>query len=327
MSVTRFYLEAVMKIVIVGGGAIGRLFAAFLARGGHDLTIIDSNKEVVEGINREGVALMELGESNPDLVSRRPVKAANDPSTVNQCDLVLLTVKSQATLTAASSIAHLVSEKSPILTLQTGLDNIEILEKLFDSNFILAGFTFMSATSLGPSRVRHGGMGKTYLGELNGGFSPRLELICKEFIHCGIMSQMVHRILGRLWCKVIVYSAINPLSSILRIPNGHLLTKMESVTLMKRLLDEGTRVAEAASIDLVYPDLYELLFDACKQSAGNLSSMLQDLLDDRATEIDALNGAICRRGEEYGVATPTHHTMVQLIKLLERWKPGFDGRY
>jgi 2-dehydropantoate 2-reductase len=311
-----------MKIVIVGSGAIGRLFGALLAKGDHEVILVDIDQGVVNGINRSGIGLMELGEPNPDAVNELPVQAVSDPSTISDCDLVLLTVKSYATLSAAKNVLHLISESSPIVTLQTGLGNIEILENLVPPQHIIAAFTFMSATALGNSRVRHGGTGKTYMGELNGEFSPILARLCKLFNDCDLMSQMVHRIIGRLWCKVIVYSAINPVSSILKIPNGKLLSKMESVTLMKKLLDEGKRVADASAIDLVYPDLYELLFDACKQSSNNLSSMLQDLLNDRPTEIDAQNGVICRFAEEKGISTPTQHTMVQLIKLLERWKPN-----
>lgn len=311
-----------MKIAIVGSGAIGRLFGAFLAKGGQEVILVDVDQRVVDEIDRSGIGLMELGESNPDTINEYPVQAVSDPSTISDCDLVLLTVKSHATLAAAKSVLHLIGESSPILTLQTGLGNIEVLEKVIPSRHIIAGFTFMSATALGNSRVRHGGNGKTYLGELNGDFSLRLEKICKTFNDCGLTNQMVHRIIGRLWCKVIVYSAINPVSSILRIPNGELLSKMESVTLMKTLVDEGKRVADAFAIDLVYPDLYDLLFDACKRSSNNLSSMLQDLVNDRPTEIEAQNGAFCRFAEEKGISTPTQCTMVQLIKLLERWKPS-----
>jgi 2-dehydropantoate 2-reductase len=307
-----------MKIVIVGSGAIGRLFGAFLAKGGHKVILVDIDQRVIDAINRSGIGLMEYGGSNPDTVNELPVQAVSDPSTIPDSDLVLLTVKSHATLTAAKSVLHLIGESSPILTLQTGLGNIEILEKLVPPQHIIVGFTFMSATALGNTRIRHGGTGKTYLGELNGDFSPRLVKICKAFNDCGLTTQMVHRIIGRLWCKVIIYSAINPVSSILKIPNGKLLAKMESVILMKKLIDEGKKVADASAIDLVYPDLYQLLFDACEQSNNNLSSMLQDLLNDRPTEIDAQNGAICRFAEEKGVPTPTQQTMVQLIKLLER---------
>ncbi len=311
-----------MKIVIVGSGAIGRLFGAFLAKGDHEVILVDVEQRVVDEINHSGIGFMELGESNPDTVQKISVQAVSDPSIISDCDLVLLTVKSHATLAAARSVLHLIGEASPILTLQTGLGNIEVLEKLIPPQHIIAAFTFMSATALGNSRVRHGGMGKTYMGELDGAFSPRLEKICELFNNCGLNNQMVHRIIGRLWCKVIVYSAINSVSSILRIPTGSLLSRMESVTLMKTLVDEGKRVADASAIDLVYPDLYELLFNACQQSSNNLSSMLQDLLNDRPTEIDAQNGALCRFAEEKGISTPTQRTMVQLIKLLEKWKPG-----
>jgi 2-dehydropantoate 2-reductase len=123
---------------------------------------------------------------------------------------------------------------------------------------------------------------------------------------------------------VIVYSAINPLSSILKVPNGCLTGKMESITLMKRLLDEGKAVADAYGIDLVYKDLYELLFDACQRSSNNLSSMLQDILNDRMTEIEAQNGAICRYAAERNIPVPTHQAMVELVKLLEKWRPGME---
>ena len=129
----------------------------------------------------------------------------------------------------------------------------------------------------------------------------------------------IRRIIGRIWCKVIVYSAINPVSAILRVKNGMLLEKMESINLMKRLIDEGQMVADAHSIDLVYHDLYDLLFDACKRTSDNLSSMLQDILNNNRTEIDNLNVALCQYGEEKGINLPTHHTMVQIVKLLEKW--------
>ncbi len=88
---------------------------------------------------------------------------------------------------------------------------------------------------------------------------------------------------------------------------------------MKRLLDEGRAVADAHGIDLVYTDLYELLFDACQRSSGDLSSMFQDILNNNLTEIDAQNGAICKYAAMYGIATPTHQTIFEMIKLQEKW--------
>ena len=314
-----------MKIVIVGGGAIGRLFAALLGRGGHEVILVEPQKEVVEAINQRGVGIMDVGVEDPDAVSFVSAKAVQNPVEITHCDCVLLTVKSFDTLAAVKSVAHLINQETPILSIQTGLGNLEMLEKVVPKQAIIGGFTFMSATSLGAERVRHGGIGKTYLGELDGTMSSRLTDIHHAFTESGIETSMVKQIIGRLWCKVIVYSAINPVSALLRVKNGSLVSRMEAITLMKRLIDEGKAVAKAYAIDLVYPDLYELLFDACKQSANNLSSMLQDILNAKRTEIDAQNGALCQYGEQKNIALPTHQTLVQLVKLMERW--GASGEH
>jgi 2-dehydropantoate 2-reductase len=313
-----------MKIVIVGGGAIGRLFGSFLGKGGHEVNLIDIDQEVIGAIQGEGIGLMAQDEEDRDVIVTIPVTALNNGSKVESCDLVLLLVKSQATQAAARSIAHLVSDTCPVMSIQTGLGNLEIIKEVVPEKNILLGITFMSGTALGGARVRQGGIGTTYIGELNGEFTPRLEKIFKVFTDCGIVTQMAHRILGRLWCKVIVYSAINPLSAILKVPNVCLTSEEESISLMKALLNEGKQVADACSIDLVCPDLYQLLYDTCQQSANNLSSMLQDILNERGTEIDAQNGAICRYAEKHGLHVPTQQTIFQLIKLLERWKPGIE---
>lgn len=313
-----------MKIVIVGGGAIGRLFGSFLGKGGHEVNLIDTDQQVIGAIQGEGIGLMAQDEEDRDVIISIPVTALANGSKVQECDLVLILVKSQATLAAARSVAHLITDTCPVLCIQTGLGNLDEVNTVIDKRNILIGLTFMSGTALAGGRVRQGGVGTTYIGELDGKFTPRLEKIAEVFNDSGIVTRMAHRILGRLWCKVIVYSAINPVSAILKVPNGCLTTRIESVNLMKTLLEEGRQVACACDIDLVCEDLYELLFTTCQQSTNNLSSMLQDILNDRGTEIDAQNGAICRYAEMHDVPVPTHRAIYQLIKLLEQWKPGIE---
>ncbi len=314
-----------MKIVIIGGGAIGRLFGYFLVKGNNEITLIDIDQKTLGALQEKGIGLIADDNKHPDEAQSFPVKALSSADSLTEADLVLLLVKSQDTLSAVQDVAHLICESCPLLCMQTGLGNLEVAAKIVPKENIILGITFMSGTALSDARVRQGGgLARTYIGELNGAFTKRLENINHVFNRCGIETQMVKRIIGRLWCKVITFSAINPVSAILQVPNGSLTSKMESITLMKRLLDEGREVAKSCSIELVYPDLYELLFDACEKSANNLSSMLQDILNEMPTEIDAQNGAICRYAEENGVKVPTHQTMVELIKLLECWKPGVE---
>lgn len=315
-----------MRIVIVGGGAIGRLFGSFLFRGGNEITLIDIDQTILGAIQEKGIGLVERDADHPEQGYDTPIRALSSADSLTEADLVLLLVKSQSTLAAVKDVAHLISDSCPLLSIQAGLGNLEVAEKIVTRQNILLGITFMTGTALSDARVRQGGLAKTYIGELDGSFSMRLQNIADVFSRCGIETQMVKRIVGRLWCMVITYAAINPVSAILQVPNGSLISKMESITLMKRLLDEGRAVATACSIELVYPDLYELLFDACEKSAHNLSSMLQDILNEIPTEVDAQNGAICRYADDFGINVPTHRTMRELITLLECWKPEVEHR-
>jgi len=307
-----------MKIVILGAGAFGRLLGVFLSRGEHQVVLVDPDQEVVAAMNDKGIGFMEADAVDPDAVSYVATTAFGHASEIDSCDLVVLAVKSFNTLSAIQAAQHLVRATSPVVTLQTGLGNIETLERVVSRQNIIGGFTFMAATALGPGVVRQGGAGKTYLGELDGSISERLSNVCTMFSECGLECTPVRRITGRLWSKVIVFSAINALSSILQVKNGQLLDDMESLTLLKRLVDEGRKVAEAQAVDLVFHDLYQLLFDGCRRTAQNLSSMLQDILAGKQTEIDDQCGALVRFGEQAGIATPTQQTMLELVRLLSK---------
>lgn len=310
-----------MKIVILGAGAIGKLLSVFLNRGGHQVILVDPNQKKVDLLNSQGIGFMEPDAVDPDAVSYVPTTAVSQASTIDNCDLVVLAVKSFDTMSAIQAAHHLVTKTSPVVTLQTGLDNIENLEQVVDRENIIGGFTFMAATSLGSGVVRQGGAGKTYLGELDGRISDRLRNICTMFAESGMECTPVQRIIGRLWCKVIVFSAINTVTSILQIQNGQLLDNAESVSLLKRLVDEGRKVAETQEIDLVFPDLYQLLIDGCKRTDQNLSSMLQDILEGKRTEIDAQCGALVKLGQQAGIPTPTQQTVLELVQLISKKQP------
>ncbi len=315
-----------MKIVIVGAGAIGRLFGVYLSRSGHQVTMVDPDPEVVSAINSRGLGFMEQGGRDPDAVTFVPAVAVINAKEIAETELTLLAVKSFDTLGAVQAVPHLVGPSSPIISLQTGLGNIEIMEKMLGKDAVIGGFTFMAATALAPGIVRQGGTGKTYIGEIEGEMTERVRTIAEMLTGAGLICTPVHRLIGRLWCKVIVYSAINALSAILQVQNGELVETVEGVTLMKRLVDEGREVARVRAVDLVFHDLYKLLFDACRRTSGNISSMLQDILSGQRTEIEAQCEALLHYGRQVKVETPTQETMAQLVHLMEKKAAGALGR-
>jgi len=157
------------------------------------------------------------------------------------------------------------------------------------------------------------------VGELTGAVTPRLKKICQNFNDCGIDTKWSHKIIGRLWAKVITYSTLNTLTSVFKVPNGRLLENEESILLVKQLLAEGEAVAKARGVEPIVDDLYELFVEVVKESTNNLSSMLQDILNGRPTEIEAQSGAIAGYAKKFGIEVPRHQMMASILRLFEQW--------
>ncbi len=308
-----------MKIVIVGAGAIGMLIGAYLSRNHNEVIFVEKALDTVNAINQEGIGFMELVTDEPTALLFESAQAFEDAQQIESCDIVIMAVKSFDTHAAIKSVAHLVTNHSPVLSIQTGLDNLEIMEQVVSRQNILGGFTYMAAAALGPGKVRLGGRGLTYIGELDNKEAKQALKIHKTLNDCGLEAELVPDIIKRIWTKVLIYSAINPISGLLCVKNGRLLEKMDSIRLAKRLLDEGLQVAEACGQDLSEFNLYDMFVETCKATSKNVSSMLLDLISNRKTEIDALNGKIINLGKDYGVPVSTHLTIMELIKLNEKW--------
>ena len=308
-----------MNILVVGAGSIGRFFGALLGNGGHEMVFVEKDAEVVQAINDTGVKLKKIKSADPDAFPVVKAKAFTDGNSIDSCDLIILAVKGYATASATRSIAHLVSPKAPIITIQTGLGNIETMAEIVDRQNILGGVTFHGATSLDASGVWHAGVGPTLIGELDGRRTERVEQLKAAMESGGLQIKVLGNVIGHIWAKALVYAAINPLTAILQLNNGQLVEKIESIALAKRLIDEGRLVAQAYAIQLPQLDLYDRMLEVCRMTAENLSPMLQDILNDRATEIDSLNGAIYTMGKHKGIAAPIHQTMTDIIRLLEKW--------
>ncbi len=306
-----------MKIVIIGAGALGRLFGAYLSQGGKEVLFIEPDQEVVAAINDKGIGVASRESQDAQLLQYYPAHAVADGREISQGDLLFLTVKSYHTHDAIQHISHLIGPDCPLVTLQNGLGHLDIIEKICDPNDIISGFTAMAGTALGPGEVMNDGIGTTYLGQTHQNSTEPIEKTCTMLNESGIPAKHVTDIISRKWNRVLVHAAINPVSALLRCRNSQLLENMHSLSLMKRLLDEGRDIAEAKGIDLGDVDHYEILFTACRDKAEHLSPMLQDIINGRKTEVDALNGILVHYARQTGVAAESHITIYELLKSLE----------
>ncbi|HLE15356.1 MAG TPA: 2-dehydropantoate 2-reductase [Anaerolineales bacterium] len=296
------------SILIVGTGAMASLFAARLAAIGRQVTLLGTWQEGLEALQKNGVHLVdEQGEERV-----YPVEATDDPLLCAGAKQALVLVKSWQTKRAARQLADCLSPNGVALTLQNGLDNYQVLAGSIGEARAALGVTTAGATLLAPGRVRVGGNGKISISA-----HPRVVGLADLLHAAGFTVEIVNDANALLWGKLVINAAINPLTALLRVPNGELLRRPTARTLMGIAAREAALVAAALGIQLPFPDPILAVEDVARMTESNLSSMLRDVLRDSPTEIDSINGAIIRAGESTGVATPINRLLWELVSAME----------
>jgi 2-dehydropantoate 2-reductase len=301
------------RIAIVGAGAVGCYFGAMLARAGVPVTLIGRATHV-EAIRRDGL-FIERSEFQEYVRLDADVAV----SAVAGAGIVLLCVKTVDTETAAAALAPHLDQKALLVSLQNGVDNVERIGRATGIAAIPA-VIYVAAAMSGPGRVKHSGRGDLIIGRLSPGIPSRenLQRVARVFESARILCRISDNIAAELWTKLVMNCAYNAISAVTQARyfaiGGEPLVRQ----VIEELVQEVVAVASADGIAL--PDGKELaaaafrLGDAMPQAT---SSTAQDLARGRPTEIDSLNGFVCRRGKELGIPTPVNGTLYALVKLLE----------
>lgn len=299
-----------MKFLIVGPGAMGCLFAARLKMAGHDVILLDCIQENADLINKNGVRIEDL---SCEFVSQVPVvlgKSSQSP------DVVLICVKSYDTRQAAEGIRSWLSQEAAVLTLQNGLGNVDILEDIFGKANVLGGVTAEGATLLGPGHVRHAGQGETVIGPEKTRRNLVTDIVT-AFNAAGFNTRSAENVNDLIWGKLVINAGINALAAITGLKNGRLSVISDTRMIMEEAVNEAVAVAYAKGIHLPYTNPIERVLQVCRSTAGNIASMLQDVLNQRATEVAFINGAIVREGEALGIPTPVNSTLARLVSAIQ----------
>lgn len=310
-----------MKIAIIGAGAMGSLYGAQLSKvADNEVWLLDVWRDHVDSINKNGLILEESGR---DVVYKN-VHASSDPNDCGVADLAVVFVKSILTKQAVETNRVVFGPDTTVLTLQNGLGNIDTIASVIGEKNVIAGTTAHGATVLGPGHIRfasHAGGGATVIGELDGKPSSRLDRVKKNFESAGFEMKISDNVLGLVWDKLLVNVGINALTAILRVRNGELLEHAELEELLEQVVAEGAAVAHAMGIKLINEDAVAHAKEVARLTGPNKSSMHQDILAHRRTEIDMINGAIVREGKAHGVPTPVNGVVTDLIKFIESYEP------
>ena len=275
-----------MRVCVVGVGAVGSLFAAHLAQV-DDVEVwgYDVVAPHVEAINRNGLKL--VGEA--DITGR--VRATTNATELPQCDFGIVATKSMYTRAAIEASAHAFAGGA-VASVQNGVGNEEVIAEHVER--VIRGTTFPAGHISEPGVVHMDTRGDTWLGP----FEPKpaamdaVRKLAEAITAGGMNTKALPDARGAQWTKLIFNAATNPLGALTRLTHAALGITLDS-------------------------DPDELVDHAAKVAYEHRASMLQDVLAERATEVDALNGGIVRFGAEQGVPTPMNQAIAALIKGLE----------
>lgn len=304
-----------LKICVLGAGALGCAIGAALGEAGSDVWLINRSTAHVEAMNAHG--LIVVGSSGERSVR---VQAATHCDGIGAADLVIVLVKSFDTQQAIAQAASIVGPHTVVLSLQNGLGHEDILADAVGRERVLAGKTYVGGVLLGPGRILSGTAGKdTYIGELDGSISARVQAVATEFTRAGLNTTVSSNILGTMWDKLLVNVATGALSGITGLPYGPLYEVPEVRATALAAVAEAMAVARAAGVKLGFTEPVQ----AWDRAAAGLprefkASILQSLEKGSLTEIDFINGAVVRVGQRHGVPTPVNFALVGCIKGIER---------
>ncbi|MEM4232633.1 MAG: 2-dehydropantoate 2-reductase [Thermoplasmata archaeon] len=301
-----------LEVYVFGAGSLGCAIGGILARK-HTVTLI-GRRPLVEAVRRKGLVM------RGDIRRVVPLRAFTDLKGLESPRLIIVTTKAYDTAVAAESCADIADKDTMVLTLQNGLGNAELLRERFGRR-AFAGSTTMGAAMLSPGVVKVSGLGRTIIGADMDRAGARV--IARAFAECGIRASTTFNSAGVIWEKAIVNACMNPITAVLRVRNGVLVENPVVRRLMMAVCDECVQVALAEGVRLPSRDVRARVRWVCRETAGNLSSMLQDVMRGKRTEIREITGAICSRGDRHGIETPLNRALLAMVESLElAHRPG-----
>jgi len=299
------------RIAVVGAGAVGGYFGGMFARAGAP-TVFIGRKHFAEAVNSTGLVLDKSEGSE-----RIKVTATVEMSAVQDCSLILFSVKANDTPVTARQMAPFVRPDTMVICLQNGVDNADHVRGATNVAAVPA-VVYVAVSVPESGRVKHLARGDLIIGPP----SERTTYLADVFVRAGIPCRISDNIEGELWLKLLRNCALNAISALGHVRYGQIVQSDDAKELMEHVVDEVLAVARAANVALPGVDDRRsgmaAAMELATQMADAFSSTAQDLDRGRLTEIDALNGYISRRGAQLGIPVPVNHALFTLVKLIER---------
>lgn len=290
-----------MKILIVGRGAMGLLFAHYLID--HDISLK----------SRNALSSSEFSFTNIKGSSEQHQLNNARKNDIANADCIIFCVKSYDVKSVTAEITPYIKNQCSIVLTNNGMGIIEQLQQeLSISNPIYTLLTTMGSKRLSINHIIHTGEGKNQMGLVSGSENKHQADLINALTNSIPNFTFTDNILVNQWQKLAINCAINALTAINDVKNGELRSLIYKDTISDTIT-ELILVAECEGVILNYDNLSHVIYDVMDKTANNSSSMREDILKRQETEIEFINGFIYRLGQKHNIATPTNAKLYKQV--------------
>lgn len=291
-----------MNIVVLGPGAIGSLWAYHLHNSGHSVSVWSRQTSPTMSIQLE---------------QNQPVGFDNNAlDSLYRADLLLVTLKAPQVVSSLQGLVGKLASDTIIVLMHNGMGTAEQIAQRFANNPLIVATTTHGALRESRGKVRHTGQGHTELGGYNQA-GKRCSFVAEAFQHSLPQAKWNPDILSALWNKLAINCAINPLTAIHQVPNGSLAEPQHAATL-QAVIREVCLVMQAEGVSTNEEQLTHSVAEVIQATAKNLSSMNQDIVHQRQSEIDFITGYLLEKALSHGIDTPVNRSLYDTIKNIEQ---------
>lgn len=303
-----------MKIAVIGAGAMGSIYASFLAQNNNDVIAIDLWEEHLDAIRENGLRVSGFSGDN----TVKNIKVSNNIEDAKGCELFIIATKAAGVGSVASKLSPITSNDSVILTIQNGLGAGERIASYMPADNILLGVAQgFGASMVGPGHAHHNNMSMIRIGEMNGGITQRLEKLVKVWCDAGFNAKAFEDIEQLIWEKFVCNVAWSGSCSIFRKTLGEVMNNEHMFNIAKGCALEAKKMGDLKRVNFTFDDTVNYITEFGKKLLNSKPSMLQDVESKRLSEIDAINGMVVTLGIQNNIETPFNTAVSSIIKAQE----------
>lgn len=301
-------MKRIESVALIGMGAVGCAFG----RSFYDLNT-DKFKVIAKGERKERY------EKNGFVINGKKYNFACVSPEENKepFDLVIVAVKGNELRNSLEDIKNFIGKNTIILSLLNGINSEEIIGDRYGMDKLLYSFCIIGAIRDG-NEIHVSDKYKIVFGEKeNKVYSEKVQVVKEFFERAGVSYEIPQNMLHSQWSKFMFNVGINTSSAVLKADYGVFQKSKEARELMLSLMQEVVGVSEKAGVNLSKTDIENWckVLDKCEPEGK--TSMCQDILAGRKTEVDMFSKTVCDLGERYGIATPVNKTFLNIIKVME----------